>query len=389
MRKDTFSKVLFLFVALCSFTMTSCFKDEPLNMECDILSAWVEGEEFAPNFYQPAQMRMENISSGEKEIVFTVRSLISLPHQLPVHFTLTPGATISPANGSMQDFTKGPVTYTVTSEDGAWKREYTVVFHEASLPSYKFSFDHAEVIESSNRSSYHNFYEVDEAGTRHNIWATGNPGAAIIASYGSAPESFPTFSTDNGYVGKGVCMNTQGTGSLGQMMNKPIAAGNLFLGKFNVNQVLLNPLKTTEFGIAMSRVPVRVTGYYRYQPGPEFTNAKKEIVPGRVDEASIYAVFFRNTDANGNSIVLYGDDVMTNPLIAKIAQVKSLPATDEWTRFEMFFEGGDVDNALLDAQGYNLTLVFSSSKNGDNFEGAIGSTLYIDEVEISFENDEE
>lgn len=390
MKKNKLSKVTVLVVTLCSLLMTSCIKDEPLNMECDILSAWVEGDEYAPNFYQPAQMRMENISSGEKEIVFTVRSLISLPNQLPVHFTLTPGATISPANGSVQDFTNGPVTYTVTSEDGAWKREYTVVFHEASLPSYKFSFERVEVVENSgNKSSYHNFYEEEQSGTRHNIWATGNPGAAIISSYGALPETFPTYSTENGYVGKGVCMNTQSTGSLGQMMNKPIAAGNLFLGKFNVNNVLLDPLKTTEFGIPMNRVPVRVTGYYKYQPGPEYTNAKKEVVPGRVDQASIYAVFYRNTDANGKSVILLGDDVMTNPLIVKIAQVESLPPTSEWTRFEMFFTGGEVDDAILDVQGYNLTLVFSSSKEGDYFEGAVGSTLYIDEVEISFENEEE
>ncbi|MBQ6032001.1 MAG: PCMD domain-containing protein, partial [Prevotella sp.] len=297
---------------------------------------------------------------------------------------------ITPENGSMQDFSNGPVTYTVTSEDGAWKREYTVVFHEASLPSFKFSFEHVEVVDnSSNRSSYHNFYEVDSNGTRHNIWASGNPGAAIIAQYDSKPETFPTYSTDNGYVGKGVCMNTQTTGSLGQMMNKPIAAGNLFLGKFNVNNVLFNPLKTTEFGIPMNRVPVRVTGYYKYQPGPEYTNAKKEVVPGRVDQANAYAVFYRNTDANGKSVVLLGDDVLTNPLIVKIAQVESLPPTNEWTRFEMFFKGGEVDDAILEAQGYSLTLVFSSSKEGDYFEGAVGSTLYIDEVEVSFENEEE
>jgi len=381
-------KITFI-ITCCTLLMSSCFKDEPLNMECDILSAWVEGDEYASNFYQPAQMRIENISSGEKEIVFTVRSLISLPKQLPVKFNLTPGAKITPENGSMQDFSNGPVTYTVTSEDGAWKREYTVVFHEASLPSFKFSFEHVEVVDnSSNRSSYHNFYEVDSNGTRHNIWASGNPGAAIIAQYDSKPESFPTYSTDNGYEGKGVCMNTQTTGSLGQMMNKPIAAGNLFLGKFNVNNVLFNPLKTTEFGIPMNQVPVRVTGYYKYQPGPEYTNAKKEVVPGRVDQANAYAVFYRNTDANGKSVVLLGDDVLTNPLIVKIAQVESLPPTNEWTRFEMFFKGGEVDDAILEAQGYSLTLVFSSSKEGDYFEGAVGSTLYIDEVEVSFENEE-
>ena len=31
---------------------------------------------------------------------------------------ITPGATIEPANGSVQDFTEGPVVYVVTSQDG-------------------------------------------------------------------------------------------------------------------------------------------------------------------------------------------------------------------------------------------------------------------------------
>ena len=35
--------------------------------------------------------------------------------------------------------------------------------------------------------------------------------------------------------------------------------------------------------------------------------------------------------------------------------------------------------------GYNLSLVFSSSKEGAQFEGAVGSTLYVDEVELMFE----
>lgn len=35
-----------------------------------------------------------------------------------------------------------------------------------------------------------------------------------------------------------------------------------------------------------------------------------------------------------------------------------------------------------------MTLVFSSSKSGDTFEGAIGSTLLIDEVEMTFKQEQ-
>ena len=372
---------------LCAGILTSCIKDELQNTECDILSAWVEGEEYATNFYQANQMRQENIPSNDKQLVFTVRSLLALPQQVPVCFTLTPGATILPANGSMQDFTAGPVTYTVTSEDGAWQRQYQVEFREASLPKYKFDFEHVDTQAGNNDCLFHVFYEEDQAGKRHNIWASGNEGVTLIHG-GMTPTEFPTFSTDNGYQGKGVCLNTQYAGDLGKIFQKPIAAGNLYLGKFNVNNVLFEPLKTTEFGTPIDREPVRVTGYYKYSPGKEFTNALMEVDPNRTDEAHIYAVFYRNQDANGNSISLFGDDVLSSPYIVKKAQVAALPPTDKWTRFEMFFEGDDADDTILQNLGYNMTLVFSSSKNGASFEGAIGSTLYVDEVEVFFKEEE-
>ncbi|MBR1469679.1 MAG: PCMD domain-containing protein [Prevotella sp.] len=368
--------------------LSSCIKDEPLNQECDITSAWLEGDQYAVNFYQPSQMRQDNISTSEKEIVFTVKSLLSLPDMLPVHFDLTPGATMVPANGSEQNFKNGPVTYTVTSEDGAWSRQYAVVFKEASLPSNKFSFEHVETVAGINWNYYHDFYELDAQGNRLNFWASGNPGA-IMTKSNSTAETQPTFSTEDGYVGKGVCMNTQSAGPLGEWIGKPIAAGNLFIGRFVVEKVLQDALKTTEFGRPFNRVPTRVTGYYKYKPGDEFTildeNKKKVTVPGRVDEASIYAVFYRNKDSNGNPVLLYGDDVQTNPHIVRKAQVDALPPTDEWARFEMWFEGGDADPQVLAQLGYSMTLVFSSSKDGAMFEGAVGSTLYVDEVEVFFE----
>jgi len=378
-----YSSIILLFALLLS----SCIKDELPNSECDIESAWIEGDQYAENFYETNQMHIDNISTGEKEIIFTVRSLISLPTKLPVNFKITPGATIEPANGSEQDFTKGPVTYTVTSEDGAWKRLYTVSFKEANLPTYTYSFENYETITGINNNLYHEFYEVDQSGTHHNIWASGNAGAIAI-KLNSQPEDQPTYSTPDGYEGRGVCLNTQSAGEFGRMFNKPIAAGNLFIGKFIFENVFTNTLKTTQFGYLIDRVPIRVTGYYKYTPGSVFTNLSMQEVPGRTDEASIYAVFYRNKDAEGNDFYLYGDDVLTSPNIISIAQVKSLPPTNEWTRFEMFFEGKEADDQLVDEKGYNMTLVFSSSKDGASFEGAVGSVLYIDEVKVSFDIDD-
>lgn len=373
-----------LFFACLVLVLSSCIKDEPKNSECDIISAWVEGDHLAQLFYQPNQMRVENISSTEGEIVFFVKSAHQLPDRMAVYFNVTPGATIVPASGTEQNFKNGPVRYTVTSEDGAWQRQYVVAFKEDDLPTYRFSFENVDTVKGIGDNLYHEFYELDQNGTRLNMWASGNSGAAMTKT-ACQPSDLPTYQTEDGYRGKGVCLVTQDAGQLGRWFNKPIAAGNLFIGRFVMEQVVVDALKATVFGRAIDRVPVRMTGYYKYRPGETFTDMKMNPVADKVDEASVYAVFFRNKDEQGNDIYLYGDNVLSSPYIVRKAVVAELPPTDEWTPFEAFFEGYEADPQVLAEQGYSMTLVFSSSKNGDLFEGAIGSRLYIDEVEVSFE----
>ena len=81
-------------VVAVPFLVTSCIKDEAANKECDIESAWIEGDELAGNFYHMEDMKKEMISSTETNIIFTVRSMITLPTQIPVYFKTTPGAII-------------------------------------------------------------------------------------------------------------------------------------------------------------------------------------------------------------------------------------------------------------------------------------------------------
>ena len=379
-RKMTINNCKWLVLAM-AFLLTSCIKEESKNMECDILSAWVD-EAAEPYFYKTADMKIPTVGWGDRELTFTVRSLSALP-DLALHFTLTPGATIEPANGSKQNFRNGPVRYVVTSEDGQWTKTYEVTFRQLdSQPSYLYSFENSQL--DGKRGKYYEWTESGQGG----IWATGNEGY-YIAKSAAAASDYPTVPSDDGYEGKCVKMTTYDTGSWGRTFKKPIAAGNLFLGKFNSAHVLTNTLLTTEMGIAFDKIPTKVTGYYKYKSGEKFTDKNFNVLD-RKDEACIYAVFYRNTDAAGNSVMLHGDDVKTHPNIVRLAEMASLPETSEWTRFEMTFEGSEtIDLARLKNQGYNLTLVFSSSKSGDSFEGSVGSTLYIDEVEISYQSEEE
>ena len=371
----------FIFSLLaCHFLCSSCIKDEPKNMECDVVEAWVEGDGLAQYFIRESDMRISDVPSGEERLTFIVRDLNTLP-AMPVQFTLTPGATVSPANGSSQDFTNGPVTYTVTSEDGQWHRTYIVDFREATLPSNKYDFEDFEL---SANGHYYLWYYMSDNGSVERIWASGNEGY-MIACPNTAATDYPTVPDENGVDGYCIKLTTRSTGSWGRTFKKPIAAGNFFLGAFDSQYSLTNTLKTTLMGIPYTKEPVKVTGYYKFSPGEVFTDKDSQPVEGRIDEPSIYSVLYLNHDEQGNEIMLHGDDVLSSPYIVRKAQVASLPPTGEWQRFEMTFQGSDpIDYELLANRGYNLALVFSSSKTGDLFEGALGSTLYVDKVEITF-----
>ncbi len=369
-----------LIILLSALLLTACIKDEPKNMECDVLEAWVEGDDLAPYFSQKTDMRISDVSSSTQRLTFTVWQRAGLP-AMPVKFALTPGATITPANGSVQDFSKGPVEYTVTSEDGQWHRTYTVEFRETMLPTNRYDFEQFEL--SANGKYYVWYYQPDGGGKEY-IWASGNDGF-MIASPNAAAADYPTVPDADGVDGYCIKLTTRSTGSWGRMFKKPIAAGNFFLGAFDTQYALTNTLKTTQMGIAYTKQPVKVTGYYKYSPGETFTDKDFNEVKDRTDEPSIYSVLYVNHDAQGNEIMLHGDDVLSSPYIVSKAQVPSVPPASEWRPFEMTFEGTTpIDADLLAKRGYNLALVFSSSKTGDTFEGAVGSTLYIDKVEITF-----
>lgn len=367
---------------------TSCFKEEPLNAECDIEQAWVHVNDIEASFYN-ANDTIINVLSNEDKIVFTMRDDADVTAFAP-QFKITSGATITPASGSVHDFTNGPVTYTVTSEDGKWSRTYTVSCNRMArytTSEIDFDFEHFEL-----DKDYHKFYvwhNVLPDGSLGDDWATGNYGF-YVANSNSAANEYPTFVLENGYDGHGVQFVTRDTGPLGRRSGKPIAAGNLFLGKFNLISALLQPLKATEFGIPFTQKPVRLSGYYQYSPSTPFIDKDFVEHPERTDAGDIYSVLYINHDRNGNPLVLYGDNVLSSESIVAVARVQNVNETNgQWVKFDIEYEyKKDIDPEMLANRGYNLTIVFSSSIDGATFEGAIGSTLKIDKVKLTCETKE-
>ena len=366
--------------AIFALALSSCFKDEAPNAECDIIEASLHVDNPTDIFYNPTDTLVRVLYTDDN-ISFSVRRKADLTALAPT-FLITDGATISPASGSVHDFSKGPVIYTVTSEDKEWSRSYKVSFIpviRTSKDTLSFNFEDYHL---DSKGKYYIWCEEHEDGNMYDDWATGNAGYGL--TNGSAgPEAYPSTVLDEGYEGKGVKLVTCSTGPFGQMVKLPLAAGNLFLGTFDMSIALKTPRLATGFGLPFDKKPKTFTGYYKYTPGEKFQNKDESIVEGKVDEASVYAILYRNHDEDGNPVVLNGDNVQTSPLIVAKAIAANIVPTDKWTQFTVDFSYlEDFDLDLLENRGYNLAVVFSSSADGAFFQGAIGSTLCIDNVKI-------
>ena len=405
-------KILRLFTIALTATaaLTSCIQDEAPNAECDILTVELPGDALAT----------AKITNNSVEM--RVKNDIDISKLAPV-FELTEGATITPENGSEQDFKSAKnntILYMVESEDRQWKKEYTVSILRETPSVYSFS--PCELDMSTNQYSI--FREIDQDGYPTMTWASGNPGyvmcgvAPQMASqqYGDAYidhiyEFFPTsavfpegtlistnannthYFSDSGEYAKPeyIRLVTRSTGFFGNALGMPIAAGNIFQGVFETSIATKNPLGATKFGELYFRRPVSLNGSYRYKAGETFTDENNNVIQGKQDIFSLYALFYE-TDAN----VEYLDGTIhelefKHPNLVAIAMLPDPHESEGWVDFEVpftFEDGKTIDSERLENGNYKIGIVISSSADGDFFRGAVGSTLDVKNLEIKYETDE-
>ena len=366
---------------------TSCFGDEPEGCEADIETVTLHVAHPEDYFFQMTDS-MQTIYSTDSIITIAVRGNADVSALAPV-FTLSPGASVTPASGSTQDFSQGPVVYSVTSQDGKWHRRYRVSIVPTVITvtdTLRFDFEQYELEPVGQR--FYMWPMLLDNGSTIKYWATANDGFRI--SMGSAKAmDYPTTPLDNAYDGAGVCLTTRSTGPFGAMANKRLAAGNMYLGTFDIKIAMSDHLHATRFGIPFADRPNTFKGYYTYQPGPTVQDFYGNPIAGRTDSADVYAVLYRTHDAQGNEVCLYGDDVLSSPYIVAVADIGYVKPTAEWTPWEVKFEyRADVDEEQLANWGYSLTIVFSSSAGGGDFIGAIGSRLCVDKVSLICTHDD-
>lgn len=377
MNKKTFLASLILTLGL----MAACIQDEALNTEADIETITLPG-----NVMNREAVFGDAVNLSDGTRVYPITLYVKRGTEttaLAPELTLTEGATVQPPSGTTLDF-RQPQTYTVTSQDGQWQRTYRVSVTTATLTTTHYSFENIRL--GGTPEKYHVFYETDID------WASGNPGYALADLNETNPLNFPTYQGDQGRINKCAVLQTRNAGTLAARVNMPIASGNLFLGSFDVTDALSNALTATQFGLPFDQIPDSLTGYYKYTPGATFYVLDKSApdklrpVPGRTDRFDIYAVLYESTDdrpiLDATNILAEDNEQVIS--VAQISEDKAVP-TEEWKRFSIPFEyrpGKSVDPDKLSEGQYNLTIVFASSERGAYFEGAPGSTLCIDEVDL-------
>ncbi|MBP6064852.1 PCMD domain-containing protein [Bacteroides sp.] len=364
------------------FMVTSCIQDEALNSE-----AAIDG-------CTGKDVQLSNVDADNKLVNIYVHKSANLSKQNLV-FTLPEGAsikaneTVSGDTKSTYDFSAPSQTrkFTVTSEDGQWQPVYTVKIIPSELPS-SFHFESLLVGSSSPFDVFYEFEQGTSQGASKVLqWASGNPGYKLTGM-AKAASDYPTVQTTNGYVGKCVKLETRSTGSFGAMAKMYIAAGNLFIGSFDLATALANAPKATRFGFQFYKHPKMLKGYYKFKSGPVYTESGQP-QSGLKDKCDIYAIMY---EADDNSFMLNGENSLTSDKLVSIARIKQedVIESEHWEEFQLTFEsvnGKSIDNEKLKNGKYKLSIVLSSSIDGAYFKGAVGSTLYIDELELITEED--
>lgn len=378
--------------------ITSCIQDEGLNVE-----AAIDG-------CNGSNIQLSTINTYSKTVSIYVSKATDLS-ALEIQFELPEGADIEPVDAAANDHapkydfsnSKVPVTseqtleqyqrkFRVTSESRTTEAVYMITVIKSELPTEY----HFENIEDGN-NKYHIFYEFNLQKAEMLQWASGNPGFSLTGMARS-PLDYITIQSQ-GYMGKGAKLETKSTGSFGAGVSMPIAAGNLFIGSFEVGNALKDAMKATKFGFPFYKHPTRLSGYYKFKPGTDYTSytlgsdGKKNFfidasMNGK-DKGDIYAVLY---EADNVEDFLDGYNSLNSPKIVSLARIKSedVKETSEWTSFDLPFvlqNNKTINDNMLAAGKYKLAIVFSSSVEGVAFKGSVGSTLWIDEVTIHCEED--
>ena len=172
---------------------SSCIRDEAPNAEADILSCRLPGITMTTS---------PIINNNSVTLFVTPGTNISA---LAPEFTLTSGATITPASGTERNF-NSPQEYQVTAADGIWKKTYAISVIDTELATI-YNFE-----DTISGKKYYIFVERENDKVIME-WASGNAGYAMTGVAKTA-DDYPTFQIANGKNGKCLSLVTRSAGEI-------------------------------------------------------------------------------------------------------------------------------------------------------------------------------
>jgi len=268
-----------------------------------------------------------------------------------------------------------PANITVIAEDGS-SHVWTV---KSFVASANPQLDNWQLDEWYQTAS--DYYEPGNS-AQSTVWGTGNPGTQLLNKLATTP-------VDLGGSNKAAKMETLYNGLIPASLGMPISTGSLFTGFFNPDNLdPTDPQAAIEFGTPFTGRPATLRFQYQYQAGEE------------------------NKDREGNALS-YSDmldiyaflEIRFNGEVKRLATAwfRSADEVGNLTSIEILFTYGELDNTFPDymkpadnvyvsadsaafALPTHITFVASSSFDGANFAGAVGSTLIIDNIEMLYNN---
>ncbi len=291
-------------------------------------------------------------------------------------FQISEKAMVSPLSGVAQDFSNNKVvTYTVTAEDGTIK-SYNVSI-SGTNNVMKFSFEEWKTVGTGSG-------EHEEPLPSETL-ASSVQGASLLGFFGWSG-GFPVEKTDDAKDGKyAIKLITLDTHEIAFPTVPALTSGSFFTGSFDLVPAMSgDQLSCTKFGVEYNKKPLTLKGWYKYAPGEKYMNGTDKgnvTYPEGTDECAIQGVLYEAVGEEGKLVTLTGHDINDSKYRVAIAALSDGSAKADYTYFELpftFLEGKKYDAN----KKYKLAIICSSSKDGDKFIGAGGSTLIIDALEV-------
>lgn len=203
-------------------------------------------------------------------------------------------------------------------------------------------------------------------------WDTGNTGAATLGK----SNVYPSDHTPDGQ-GLAACLETRfvGIGILGKL-----AAGSIYTGSFKkidgTNGIL-------DFGRPWTLRPTKLRGYMQYTTAPiNYASSEYKYLMDRPDSCHIYIALTDWNEpyeirTNPNNLHLFNKN---SPEVIAYGELIRGDNTDGYVPFEIVLQYRSKSR-----RPKYILVTCAASKYGDFFTGGAGATLYVDQLELSYD----